>query len=147
MFPFSKKPDDPSVDVPAALGAESENLEASTTIPLIAEDLLVGKRTVSTGTVRLQKHTEERTETIDVPLTHVTYSVERVPVGRIVAEPPPMRQEGDTTIYPVIEERVVITRELHLREEVRVTRVQIVTNDRSTHTLLREEIAVERNKL
>ena len=114
-------------------------------IPVIAEQLEVGKRTVETGTVRLLKHTEERIETVDAPLTRVRYEVEHVPVDRVVAEPPPIRYEGDTTIYPVLEENLIVTRELRLREEIRVTRVSSITNERTSYRLIREDVRTERD--
>ena len=113
-------------------------------IPLLEERLAVGKRTVETGTVRLHKHTEERTETLEVPLTSVQWQVEHVPVNQVVSEQPAIRQEGETTVYPVMEERVTILRELVLLEEVRVTRRSVTTTEISSHVLKREQIAEER---
>lgn len=124
--------------------ALSEAAPRHSVIPLLEEQLEVGKRIVGTGTVRLQKHTEERTETIEVPLTSVQWQVEHVPVNQVVAEQPAIRQEGETTVYPVVEERVTILRELVLLEEVRVTRIAVTTTEVSSHILRREQIAEER---
>jgi stress response protein YsnF len=49
----------------------------------------------------------------------------RVPVGRPVDTMPPVRQEGDTTIVPVVEEIIVVGRRLILKEEVRIRRLQV----------------------
>ncbi len=49
------------------------------------------------------------------------YSIERVPVNRIVAESPSQRQEGDTLVLPVVEEVIVVEKRLMLREEIRIT--------------------------
>ena len=116
-------------------------------IPLMEEQLEVGKRVVSTGTVRLRKHTEERTETIEVPLTTVQWQVEHIPINRVVLEEPAIRQEGETTVYPVLEERVTMLRELVLLEEVRVTRSVATRSEVSEHVLRREQIAEERDDL
>ena len=116
-------------------------------IPLMEEQLEVGKRVVSTGTVRLRKHTEERAETIEVPLTSVQWQVEHVPVNQVVREAPAIRQEGETTVYPVVEERVTIFRELVLTEEVRVTRSVATRTEVSNHVLRREQIEEERDDL
>lgn len=48
--------------------------------------------------------------------------VERVPKREVVKEAPAPRQEGSTTIYPLVEERLVVVKELVLREEICVTR-------------------------
>lgn len=114
-------------------------------IPLVEEKLEISKRSVQTGTVRLRKLAEERTETIEVPLTSVRWQVEHVPVNLVVAEQPAIRQEGDTTVYPVMEERVTILRELVLLEEVRVTRSVVTTTEVSSYVLRREQLVDERS--
>ena len=125
----------------------SHDIAPDAVIPLMEEQLEVGKRIVSTGTVRLRKHTEERTETIEVPLASVQWQVEHVPVNQVVPVAPAIRQEGDTTVYPVVEERVTILRELVLVEEVRVTRSVASKTEISSHVLRREQIAEERDDL
>jgi Domain of unknown function (DUF2382) len=49
------------------------------------------------------------------------YTVRHVPVERILDEPAVPRQEGDTMIYPVMEEVLVVQKKLMLREEIHVT--------------------------
>ncbi len=113
-------------------------------IPLISEQLVVSKRNVETGIVRLTKHTEERTETLDIPLTQVRWEVEHVPVDKVVTEPPGVRYEGDTTIYPVVAERLVVRRELVLVEEVRITRSTSTTQETTSYVLRSDAISEER---
>ncbi len=113
-------------------------------IALSEEQIVINKRFVETALVRLHKFTEERTETIEVPLTSVTWGVEHVPMDRVLVQTPGIRQEGKTTVYPVVEERVTILRELVLVEEVRVTRMEATTVQRSTQVLRRERVAEER---
>ena len=113
-------------------------------IPVLEEQLEVSKQIVTTGTVRLQKHVEQRVESVSVPLTEVRWQVERVAFDRVVPALPEIRHEGETTIYPVVEERLVVTRELVLREEVRVTRVLETRTETSSHTVARETVEEER---
>src|SRR5690348_6327677 len=51
-------------------------------------------------------------------------SIDRVPIGKLVSAkaPPPTRIEGDTLVLPLLEEVFVVSRQLRLREEVRITR-------------------------
>ncbi len=114
------------------------------TIPVVEESLVVGKRLVETGKVRLTLHAEEHAEVLDVPLTEVRWHVEHVPVNRVVDAAPEVRVEGDTTIYPVMEERVVVRRELVVREEVRVTRRTATNVERVSETVRREKVVEER---
>ena len=113
-------------------------------IPIIEEQLQVGKRVVETGTVRLQRHSVERVESLELPLETVSWSVERVAKNELINEVPAPRHEGDYIFYPVVEERVVITRQLVLVEEVRVSRK--VTNEQQqiNVSLRRDEIIIER---
>ncbi len=121
----------------------SSDLE-SVTVPLVAERLDVRTRTVPTGKVRLQKTVQEYEEELNVPLAARTFRVERIALDQVVEAPPPIRQEGDTTIYPILEERLILTKQLVLKEEVRVTKVESETLDTQVVSLRREHLAVER---
>ena len=130
------------VRVAAAPAAEARGDEL--VIPVLEESLTVGKQTVETGKVRLRKTVEEFGQAIDEPLLVRTYEVERVAVDRVVEARPPARQEGATTVYPVVEERLVLMKELVLREEVRVTQRETEVRDSRVVTLQREQVDVER---
>ncbi len=111
-------------------------------IPLLAEQLVVGKTNVETGRLRLRRSTEERTETVTVPLTEVRWEVEHVPVGKNVDTQPDIRQVGDTTIFPLVEEKLVVTRELWLREEVHVRKVS-TTVEKSAEFAVKQDVLIE----
>ena len=81
---------------------------------------------------------------VDLPLLHEEIAVERVPFEQYVDDVPPTRQEGNTTIYPVVKEVLVVQKRLVLVEEIRVTRQQTQVQDTQTVRLRREEITVER---
>lgn len=117
---------------------------SDTVIPLIAEELQVGKAEVETGRVRLRRETEERTQTVSVPLTQVSWEVEHVPIERVVETPPEMRQVGDTVIFALVEERMVVHRELWLREEVHVRRVKTVVEKSADFAVKRDVLVEER---
>ena len=73
--------------------------------------------------------------------------VTHVPVDREVTEAPPIRTEGDVTIVPVLEERLVVEKrlflveELHLRRSTRIEQVEIPT------TVRRMRVEIEREDL
>ena len=110
------------------------------TILLHAEDFTVARRSVAGHTVRVETTTRTRDHHIDEPLSHTRVQVERVPIGRIVTAVPPVREEGDTTILPVVEEVIVVERRLILKEEVHVRRVQVAEHHTETVTT-REQTA------
>jgi len=57
---------------------------------------------------------------------------------------PESRIEGDVMIVPVLEEVVVVKKQLVLKEELHITRRRIAERDSRTVTLRREEATVER---
>ena len=87
-------------------------------IPVIEEELAAGVKAVKTGAVRVDKHVEKRIRKVEGPLLHEDVEVRRVPVNRVVSEAPPVRRKGDTVIVPVMEEELVVTKRLVLKEEV-----------------------------
>jgi uncharacterized protein (TIGR02271 family) len=118
--------------------------DAAAVVPVIAEELAVGRREVETGRVRLTKQVHERQEVVDQPTVTEDVVVERVPVNRVVEAAPAPRQEGDTWVVPVMEEVVVVERRLVLKEEVRITRRRTESHDPQTVTLRSEEVRIDR---
>lgn len=115
-------------------------------LPIVEERLAVDKRTVETGVVRIHKRTIERAEIVTVDACQETVSVERVPIDRIVDGPLEIRQEGDTTIVPVVEEVVVVEKRLRLLEEIRITRTRTIVPQERAVVLRKEEAVVERDE-
>ena len=113
---------------------------------LSAEEVSVARRAVQ-GRVQVHVHTVARQHAVDEALTHERVEIERVAIGRPVDAIPPDRQEGDTTVISVVEEVVVIHRQLVLREEVRMRRVRVTERHRETVSLRVQEAVVERSGL
>ncbi len=94
--------------------------------------------------VRVAVRTEEQPQTLQASRRRRVAEVERVPVGREVPSPPPIRQEGDTVVVPVLEERLVLVRRLVLTEEIRF---RLRTEEEPVAlpaTLRRQSVTVER---
>ena len=115
--------------------------EAEQIIPVYVEDVAVARRKVETAIVRVVTQTRTREHPVDETLTHERVEVERVPVGRMVDAAPAIREEGDLTIIPVVEEVVVVERRYLLKEEVHIRRVR--TTEQHVETIVvREQEAV-----
>lgn len=114
-------------------------------VPVIEETAVVYKERVVTDRVRLHKRVQATREVLDIPVQTESLEVERVAVGRWIEAPAAIRQEGDTTVYPVVEEVLVVEKRLRLVEEVRVTRQRTTRQVREEVSLRREEILVERD--
>ena len=109
-------------DADAALATAGELTEGGVEeILFLAEErLLVGKRIVETGRVRVSTTTETAEELVRETLRTRRAEVERVPLGHEVEVAPQIRQEGDVLVVPVVEEILVVERRLVLKEEIRL---------------------------
>lgn len=95
---------------------------ANETVPLFAEQLNVTKAQVVTDQLRISTVVEERPVTIESTLEKGGLQVERITVERAVAEAPEPRQDGDTLIVSIVEERLVVEKRLFVIEELHITR-------------------------
>jgi uncharacterized protein (TIGR02271 family) len=116
----------------------------SIAVPVVAEEVTVSRREVETGRVRVRVApvTEDRIAHVDVGRTEV--EVERVPVGREVAEYPQERLDGDTRVIPIVEERLVVTKVFYVVEEIRVRRRRVSERRDIPVTLTRDAVSIER---
>jgi uncharacterized protein (TIGR02271 family) len=114
------------------------------TLRLLAEELSVAKEKRETGRVRISTHTHEREAIIDEDLARERVEIETIPIARRIDAIPQVRQEGDTTIIPVVEERLVVDRQLVLKEEIRVTRVRTTERHQEKVALRQQEAVVTR---
>ena len=113
---------------------------------LVAEEATVGKR-VRRTLVRAATTTTTREQVVEADLESIQVAVERVPIGRVVTEVPPVRVEGDVTILSVVEEEVVIIKRLVLKEEVWLTTVRSVSRHAETVSLREQEVSISRTPM
>lgn len=91
-------------------------------IRLHAEEATIGKQRKVTGRVKVTTITRQHEQLLEEMLERDRIEIERVPVGRQVEHTPPVREEGDSLVIPIMEEVVVVERRLVLKEEVHVRR-------------------------
>jgi len=111
-------------------------------LALAGEELAVTKQVVETGRVAVTRLTREQPELIAQTLAEETVEISREPIGRFVETMPAVREEGDTVVVPVVEERLVMERRLFLKEEVRVKRVRTSKLHRERVTLRHQDVVV-----
>ena len=116
-------------------------------IPIFQEEAHVTKRTVATEHVSVRTSMEERDVLVREQLRREHVEVTRVTVDREVAEAPPIRTESDITIVPVIEERLVVEKRLFLVEELHLRRRVGTEQVALPATLRRTLVEVERTEL
>ncbi len=115
-------------------------------IPVVEEELRVGRRTVETGRgVRLHKTVAEEHVRIDETLAHEELEIERVPIDAWVeGDLPKRRYEDETLVIPVLEEVLVVQKRVRLTEEIRITATARQQPASERVVLRREQISVER---
>lgn len=114
-------------------------------IPVIEEQALVTKRAVETEHVRVRVVPETEQVAIREQLAREHVEVARVPIDREIAEAPGIRTEGDVTIVPVIEERLVVEKRLFLVEELHLHRRTAFHAVTMPETLRRTRVEVSRD--
>ena len=144
--------DDGTFLVPLSLAAMTgERDEAAPVeeqvIALAEEQLRIGKRRRDTAKLRVTKRVEQKEELVDLPLLKERVEVRHVPVERWIDAPASIRQEGDTTILPVMEEVLVVEKRLRLIEEVHLIKHRDLMRHRETVTVRRERAEVDKQSL
>jgi uncharacterized protein (TIGR02271 family) len=113
-------------------------------LKLNEEELQTAKKTVVTGRVQVSTITREHEALVDEMLSSEHVEIERTPVGKAIDAIPAIREEGDVTIVPVVEETLVLRRQLVLKEEVRIRRVHDTERYQERVTLRKQEAVVTR---
>ena len=118
--------------------------ERRTAIPILEESARVDKVEVDRGGFRISKRVHAVEHSIEEILHDKRVLVERRAINAPVAEPPPPRHEGDTLVLSVVEEVLVVRKELRLVEEVRITARDEARPVTETVFLRKEAIDIER---
>jgi len=118
-----------------------------TRVPIIQEEAHVLKREVGLEHVTVRTVAEDHEVVVRDQVRREAVEVTRIPVNREVAEAPPIRTEGDVTIVPVVEERLVVEKRLFLVEELHLTRTATTQQIEMPTTLRRMRAEVERETL
>ena len=116
-------------------------------IPLAEETVTISKREVETGRVQVALTTEIETVIARETLRGRRVEVERVPVGRELAEgeaAPVPHEEGDTLVVPIVEEVAVVVKRRVVREEVRLRFVPTERPFEQAVDVRRQHATVER---
>jgi uncharacterized protein (TIGR02271 family) len=114
-------------------------------IPVIEERARIDKEVVERGVVRISTSVREREEVFAEALQHHEVDIERVSIDKVVDAMPSIRQEGNITVIPVVEERAIVVKQLVLVEELHVHRKTVEEIVQIPVTMQSTEISVERD--
>jgi len=110
-------------------------------IPVAEETVRVDKRQTVSGKVRVRTEVNSVEQVVRETLTDETVEVTRVPINRRIEQIPEVRTEAGVTILPVIEERLVVEKQLFLKEELHIRR-DVSTETVEVPVTLRSERAI-----
>ena len=114
------------------------------TIPLYAEQIEVRKAAVISDQVRVRTSVDERSVLVEEQLERGGLQIERMAVDRPVTTAPEPRQEGETLVVSVVEERLVVEKRLFVVEEVRISRTSTTEHVAIPETVRTMRAAIER---
>lgn len=132
-----------------ATPASTDRAEAEQTdvVSLVEETARIDKRVIETGRVRVSTRTEVIEETLRESLRSDAVAVTRVPIDRVIADGDPLpqvRTEDGITIIPVLEEILVVEKRLVLKEELHLRQTSSVEDVEVPVTVRRQHAVVER---
>jgi stress response protein YsnF len=110
-------------------------------IPVVEETARVDKRPTVSGKVRVRTEVNSVEQVVRETLTDETVEVTRVPINRRIEQIPEVRTENGVTILPIIEERLVVEKQLFLKEELHIRR-DVNTETVEVPVTLRSERAI-----
>ena len=113
-------------------------------VPLVEEELRVSKQQVVKGRVRVRTVVDTVEEVAREALQSEAVEVTRVPIDQEVTEAPAVRTEGDVTIVPVLKEVLVVEKRLVLKEELHLRRKVETETFEAPVTLRKQRVEVER---
>jgi stress response protein YsnF len=120
---------------------------ASTVLPIVEEELQVGKRRIESERIQVRMRTDLAEELVRQELAGEHLEVERVPIDLLIepgSDLPRIRTEGSVTIFPVLEEVVVVEKRLRLKEEVRITKLVTTETTETSITVRKQRAIIER---
>ncbi len=112
-------------------------------VPVIQEEVKVGKRPKRSGVLRVRKRVHDREELVEQPLLKEEAVVTRVPVNRYLETPAEIREEDGVIIVPLMEEVAVVEKRLLLKEEIRIQRRKMEVREHQKIVLRSEEAVIE----
>jgi uncharacterized protein (TIGR02271 family) len=130
-----------ATETPAYAAAGATAGRGSDTIQVKEERLHAEKRPVETGQVTVRKEVHTETKHIDVPVEREEVVIERTPVhGRATTG---VIAEGEEVRIPVREEKVSVSKDAVVTEEVKVGKRVVQDTERVSGQVRKEEVKIE----
>jgi uncharacterized protein (TIGR02271 family) len=118
--------------------------EQGTSVPVMEEELQLGKRAVQRGGVRVYSHVVEQPVEESIELREEHVNVERRPVDRPVEGGDMARMKDQSVEVTEMAEEPVVSKRARVREEVVVGKETTKRTEKVSDTVRRTEVEVER---
>ncbi len=128
---------------PMANTQQRETGTGDVVIPVIEEELQVGKRTVETGGVRVETGIKEQQVEKSVNLREEKINIERNPVDRAVTASDLDKMKDGEIRIPVVEEVPVVAKEARVVEEIVISKDVVERTETIQDTVRRTDVEVE----
>lgn len=135
--------DDEPSGVPLPIATPAANTSAATSIPIVEEDLQVGKRTVDQGGVRVYRRIVEIPADQSITLREEHVVVERNPVDRLATQADLDGQQSRSFELTETAEEAVVNKTAHVVEEVLVSKQAAEHTEHIQDTVRRTEVEIE----
>ncbi|CAA9287630.1 MAG: hypothetical protein AVDCRST_MAG77-4385 [uncultured Chloroflexi bacterium] len=112
-------------------------------IPILEERLVPDTRAVDLGELRVHRRVDEREERVRQPVRREHVDVQRVAVNRVVEAPVPQREEDGWLVISVMEEELVVTKRLVLKEELRIRKREVTEEQEVAETTRHERVELQ----
>lgn len=129
----------------SSMGSSSALAGGETVIPVVQEELEVGKRKVEGGVVRVNSRVTSRPVHESVDLTRETASIERRPVSRDATQADLAGFQDRTIEVKESAEKAVVSKTSHVVEEVVVGKQVSHETQQVDDTVRRTDVEVDRN--
>jgi stress response protein YsnF len=116
-------------------------------IPVVEEQARFIKHEVALEHVNVRTSVDEEGVIVRDVISRERLDITRVPKDEEVAQAPSIRVEGEVTIVPVVEERLVVEKRLFLVEEVHLRRIEQFEEIAVPTMLRRTRVEIEREDL
>ena len=112
-------------------------------VPVLAERLTAEARPIELGELRVHTRVDVVEETVRRAVERDELDVERVPVNRPLDAPVAQRTEGEWLVIPVMEEVLVVRKQLVLKEELRIRTRRVTEEQEVRETVRRGRVELE----
>ena len=123
--------------------SEKDKSEDPNTVPVIEERAAISKKEKVTGGKKVSTTIETVEEEAALALASQKATLDRVPVNEVVETRPEPRLEDGVVIIPITEERLVVTKQLVVTEEIRVRIDETRREERRTVPLSKERVRID----